>query len=305
MPLHPLDQAEAVLAAHGLKVRVMPNARNQWHYLAGTDAQRAEDMQSALDDPDIQGILCARGGYGVMRLLRHLNFGPIASQPKVFIGFSDLTALEMALWTQAGLVSFYGPMWVFNLWPQGNFHQPLSHSGLFPLVMGQTTFPYAVPNPDPYQTLRGGQAEGLLLGGNLSLLTAITGTPYQPDTRGKILFIEDWKERHYSLDRRFQQLHLAGWFDDIAGLLLCDFSEIEPEPDCQPPVATEVLVRELVRDLLPAHVPVGWGFGVGHGAQTATLPQGGAARLDADTGLLTLLESPVLQPANVVAAAAR
>jgi muramoyltetrapeptide carboxypeptidase len=165
--------------------------------------------------------------------------------------------------------------------------EPYSQTELFNLVQGKNGIPYTVPNQDPYTEFRAGTVEGPLIGGNLSLLTALCGTPWQPRTEGHILFIEDWKEKYYSLDRQFQQLKLAGLFDRIRGLLLCDFSDIEPEPEFD-------LTEQLRRLTMDIKVPTGYGFSVGHGAQTATLPIGIPAEFDAARGSLTLLESPVL-----------
>lgn len=278
----PFETGQALLEAAGYQVRLMPNVRNKKLYLAGSDADRAADLQAAFADPTIDGVLCARGGYGCMRLLPSLDFDLIANNPKVFIGFSDITALLLPFYQRAGLVGFYGPMLTSNL-----VHgEPYSQEELLRLVTNEAAFPYEVPNRDPWACFKPGTVEAPLIGGNLSLLAALCGTPYQPETRGHILFIEDWKEKYYSLDRQFQQLKLAGLFDGIAGLILCDFSEIEPEPGQD--------LAGLLKDLTThVKVPVGYGFSVGHGEQTATFPIGCPARFDADSGTLVLLESPV------------
>jgi len=272
----------ALLEAAGYRVKLMPNARNKRMYLAGTDAERLADLHSAFSDPEVDGILCARGGYGCMRLLPYLDFDRVRQNPKVFIGFSDITALLVPFYQRTGLVGFYGPMLTSNL-----VHgEPFSQAELFNMVSQPLETPCLIPNQDQYQAFLPGTAEGRLIGGNLSLLSALCGTPYQPETRGHILFIEDWKEKYYSLDRQFQQLKMAGLFERITGLLLCDFSDIEPEPELN----LSDFLKELTGFL---GVPVGYGFSVGHGAQTATLPIGCAARFDAEQGTLTLLESPV------------
>lgn len=278
----PFETGRALLEAAGFRATLMPNARRKNLYLAGSDAERLEDLHTAFADPDIQGILCARGGYGCMRLLPHLDFELIKRHPKVLIGFSDVTALLLPLYQQTGLVGFYGPMLTSNL----IHHEPYSQAELLKQATGQAGYPYQVPNQDPYRCYQSGVAEAPLIGGNLSLLSALCGTPWQPQTAGHILFIEDWKEKYYSLDRQFQQLKLAGLLDHIAGLLLCDFSEIEPEPGQG--------LAEFLQDLTAwLRVPVGYGFSVGHGEQTATLPIGIPARFEADSGRLTLLEAPV------------
>lgn len=270
------------LEAQGYRPKLMPNARNKQAYLAGSDQERLADLHAAFADPEVEGILCARGGYGCMRLLPQVDFGLIAQNPKVFIGFSDVTALHIAFYQEAGLRGFYGPMLTSNLVYPEEF---LSGNLLFPVVKGGIELPYTVPNHDPYHCLNPGEATAPLLGGNLSLLAALCGTPWQPKTAGHILFIEDWKEQYYTLDRQIQQLRLAGLFDNIAGLLFCDMSEITPEPD----YPLEKLLQDLTQDL---GVPVGYGYSIGHGKVTATLPYGCRASFNATTGTLTLLELP-------------
>ncbi len=278
----PFDQGIALLEQVGFRVKLMPHAKNKRLYLAGTDAERLSDLQAAFTDPAVKGILCARGGYGCTRLLPHLDFALIRQNPKVFIGFSDITALLLPIYQQTGLIGFYGPMLTSNL----IHNEPYSQSQLLSMVQGQNKAPYSIPNQNAYQCFQPGIAQGRLIGGNLSLLTALCGTPFQPRTEGHILFIEDWHEKYYTLDRQFQQLKMAGLLDGIAGLLLADFSEIETEPEQTLPEFLQTLTAFL-------KVPVGFGFSVGHGEQTATLPIGCLAEFNAASGTLTLLENPV------------
>jgi muramoyltetrapeptide carboxypeptidase len=276
------SQGAELLEAAGFRVKLMPNAKNRWMYLAGTDAERLADLHAAFEDPVVKGILCARGGYGCMRLLPDVDFKTIGNNPKVLIGFSDITSLLLPCYERTGLIGFYGPMLTSNL----AHGEPYSEAELLRLIRGEATFPFTIPNQDAYHCFQPGIAEGKLLGGNLSLLSAMCGTPFQPKPAGHILFIEDWHEKYYTLDRQFQQLKMAGLFDHIQGLLLADFSEIETEPE----QALPDFLKELTSFL---KVPVGFGFSVGHGQQTATLPIGCKARFDATQGTLTLLESPV------------
>jgi muramoyltetrapeptide carboxypeptidase len=217
-----MDQGVEYLESLGFYVNVMPHARQSHHYLAGNDSERLDDLHAAFTDPAIHGVIAARGGYGCMRLLPHINWALIQANPKVLIGFSDVTSLLVPMWERTGVVGFHGPMLTSNL-IEGDTY---SHQELWKQVMGIVEYPYTIPNRSPYRCLRRGSAEGPLLGGNLSLLAALCGTPYQPNTRGALLFIEDWREHFYSLDRQFQQLALAGLFEGIAGLILCDFVEI-------------------------------------------------------------------------------
>lgn len=192
-------QGVALLEAAGFKVKLMPNVKNKRMYLAGTDAERLADLHAAFADPEVDGILCARGGYGCMRLLPDVDFDLIAKHPKTLIGFSDITALLLPIYQRTGLIGFYGPMLTSNL-----IHgEPYSQTELFRLVQGQARLPFQIPNQDAYHCFQPGIAEGRIIGGNLSLLSSLCGTPFQPDTRGHILFIEDWHEKYYTLDRQF------------------------------------------------------------------------------------------------------
>ncbi len=278
-----MDAGIAYIESVGLRPKVMPHARNKHYYLAGEDSHRLADLHAAFADPQVQGILAARGGYGCMRLLPQINWDLIQANPKVFIGFSDLTSLLLPIYQRTGLIGFHGPMLTSNLIEGDTYSQ----DALWKQVMAQVTYPYTVPNNAPYTCFKSGVAEGPLVGGNLSLLSGLCGTPYQPQTQGAILFIEDWHEQFYSLDRQFTQLKLAGMFEGIAGLLLCDFTEIEIEADWN--YSLTALLQDLTSFL---SVPVGYGFSVGHGDQTATFPIGALARFEAASGHLQILSAP-------------
>lgn len=279
--------AGAQLLAHaGYYVKQFPHAHHQHHYLAGSDHTRQADLIAAFTDPDVDAILCARGGYGCTRLLNDFPFDVVRKNPKLLIGFSDVTALLTAFYQETGLSGCYGPMLTSNLIEQ----DPYTWENLFQLITDPSaiTFPHLIENHDAlqYECITSGSVEAPLYAGNLTLLAALCGTPYQPNPAGHILCIEDWKESHYSLDRQFQQLRMAGVFDQIAGLLLCDFSQTTPEP-------TQSLLDLFTEQFSDLGIPVGYGFSVGHGPHTATLPMGIQARFNADTGSLELLESAV------------
>jgi muramoyltetrapeptide carboxypeptidase len=282
-PPEAFETGQQLLSELGFKTKIFPHARDWDAYLAGSDEGRLSDLLAAFSDPEINGIICARGGYGSMRLLNGIDFERIRHNPKVFVGFSDITALHVANWQQAGLIGFYGPMMTSNLIKP---EESWSKDELFRFLTAPFEPPYAIPNRDAYQCFHPGVSQGYLMGGNLSLLAALCGTPYQPITEGAILFIEDWKESYYSLDRQFQQLQMAGLFNGIAGLLLCDFSQISAD---NAPYDLPTQLRRLTQTI---DAPVGYGFSIGHGPVTATLPIGCQARFDAEAGTLTLLEAP-------------
>jgi muramoyltetrapeptide carboxypeptidase len=282
-----LSEGKALLERLGYNVKLMPHCGARQLYTAGTSQQRADDLMAAFTDPEVDAILCARGGYGSARLLPLLDFerlkAAIDKRPKLFMGFSDITVLLNVLYKECGLVGFYSPMLTSNLiepnaaWTVAQWQRLLT----------TTQTPIEIANKDSYSCLQAGTAEGALLGGNLSLLASLCGTPWQPDFTGAIVFIEDWKERYYTLDRQFTQLIQAGLLNNIAGLLLCDFSQISND---FPEVPLAKHLKTLTAEL---NVPTGYGFSVGHGEQTATIPFGAYARLEAELGRLTVLEAPV------------
>jgi muramoyltetrapeptide carboxypeptidase len=262
----------------------MPHAHCTTGYLAGTDAERLADLVAAFEDPAIDAILCARGGYGSGRLLSQFPFEVVAQNPKLFMGFSDITMLLNAFHKEAGLVGFYSPMLTSNLIQAD---QVFTREQWLRTVTTEVLAPnFEIKSIDKYTCFQPGTVQGKLMGGNLSLLCSLCGTPWQPNLEGCILFLEDWHEQYYTLDRKFTQLEQSGVLKGIVGLLLCDFSEIPEEP-------SESLAHHLKKLTQHLNIPMGYGFSVGHGFQTATLPIGVQAVLNAEVGCLTLAEPPV------------
>jgi muramoyltetrapeptide carboxypeptidase len=251
--------------------------RQRTGYLAGDDAERLADLQRALDDPAIDGIWALRGGYGTMRLLPRLRLPPV---PKAYIGFSDNTALHLWL-DRAGMVSFHAPH------PGADF-TPLALDCFRRVLLRPEPAGILPQAPEtPVRTLVGGSAEGTLVGGNLALVAALCGTPWQPDARGRILFLEDVGEAPYRLDRLLRQLELSGVLGNVAGLALGQFTECDGDPG--DPDAIALLEEAAVR----AGVPAVLGLPIGHVPDNWTLPLGVRAHLDADAGTLALLEAAV------------
>jgi muramoyltetrapeptide carboxypeptidase len=245
-------------------------------YLAGTDADRAADLQRAWCDPSVDAVLCARGGYGAQRIADLLDWEAMrAAGPKVFVGFSDITALHEAFATRLGLVTLHGPMvsgvdFLKNARAQEHLRATLfAPETVTTLASGGTPL---VP----------GRARGVTLGGCLSLLAAELGTPHaRPRAQGGLLCLEDVGEETYRLDRYLTQLLRAGWLDGVRGVLLGSWERCEPRG----------LLRPLLADRLGGlGVPVAEEFGFGHCAGALTVPFGVAAELDADAGTLTLAE---------------
>jgi muramoyltetrapeptide carboxypeptidase len=256
-------------------------------YLAGRDRDRAADLASALADPDIAAVWALRGGYGTLRTLEHLDLSTTVGAPKPFIGFSDNTAIHLAL-HRRGIVSFHGPHAGFEHFP------PLTEAAFRAVLMEPDPAGALPAAPVAPTVISDGSAEGALVGGNLALLAAACGTRHQPDTRDAILFLEDVGEPLYRVDRMLIQLRLAGLLDGIRGIALGEFVGLTdeeggsgPASGSEPPPGLVDLAAEL---LAPLGVPVVAGFPFGHGRENWTLPLGVRARLDAGAGTLTLLE---------------
>lgn len=278
-----IERAAARCRDFGWEPLAGSSASERHGYLAGTDEQRERDLRWALGAPGIDAVWCLRGGYGTMRLLERCVPGRLMSTPRPLIGFSDNTALHLALFN-AGVVSFHGPHAGVADMPE------FTASALLRVVAGcDGSEALPLPPGAAPQTISPGVAEGPLVGGNLALLAATLGTPYAVQTAGALLFIEDVGEPGYRIDRLLSQLRLAGIFREVAGVVAGAFSDCPDDGDPGLPTAAEV-VRERLGDL---DVPVTAGFPFGHIDHTWTLPLGVRARLDASAGSLQLLEPAV------------
>lgn len=281
-----VDQAAHMLERHGFTVKLGATCRSTYGYLAGEDALRIADVHAFFMDPDVAGILCLKGGYGTPRILDRLDYDIIREHPKVFVGYSDITGLHLAINRHCGMPTFHGPMGISDTLLQGEVFS--TQSWLTALTssapLGRLDNPADVA---PVQTLNGGVACGPIIGGNLSLVAATMGTPYEIDARGKILFFEDIDEQPYRVDRMLTQLRLAGVFEACAGIVLGDWNNCVPEED-----ALSLELREIFRDILiPTGKPIVMGFQAGHCAPMITFPFGVQAKLDADACTLELVES--------------
>lgn len=277
-----IKRTVAALEQRGYQVWQAPSlgVRTERGYAAAPADMRAADLHAAFRDPRIRAVWAIRGGSTAMELLPLLDYDLIRANPKPFIGFSDVTALHAVLPQRCGFVTFHGPVAKHLAEePEAFTLQSLFRT----LDMGGSL---TVENPPgaPLRPLRGGRAEGELTGGNLSLLSALMGTPYEPDVRGKLLFLEDVGEAVYRLDRMLRQLRFGGLFDAAAGVVLGDFTR------CRNGYREEYGAAELLRDFFADYdKPVLAGLKAGHCRPTLTLPMGCRCRLDADEASLTLL----------------
>jgi muramoyltetrapeptide carboxypeptidase len=277
-----VDRAVARVRALGWEPVEGGFCRGRCGYLSGTDEERAADLNGALRDPFVDAVWFLRGGYGTMRILPAIDWDALARHPKALIGFSDNTAIHLAA-NRAGVIGFHGPH------PHPPAFPDFARDALLRVLASTEPagiLPFPVDGPRP-ETLRGGTAEGRLVGGNLSLLSATLGTPYGVDADGAILFIEEVGEAPYRIDRMLSHLKLAGVLDAVAGIAVGAITETPGEDG-------DARVREVLHDrLAPLGIPLVTGFPFGHVDDNWTLPVGVRARLDADAGTLALLEPAV------------
>lgn len=274
----------------GFNVKLGESAGQKYGYLSGSDEVRARDINTMFADDEVDAIICLRGGYGAMRILDMLDYDLIAKHPKIFMGFSDITALHIALLNRCNLATFHGPMAAAN-WA-GKPLDDFSRESMYRALMHAEPVGELINPPEyPKQMVNPGQAEGQLVGGNLMLIASSLGTPWEIDTKGRIIFIEEIGERTYCVDRMLTQLRLAGKFDDCAGVVFGDFADCPIEyPEFG------LSLDEIIRDVVaPCGKPIFTGLRCGHCTPKLTLPFGVKCRMDADQCTLTVLESAVTE----------
>jgi muramoyltetrapeptide carboxypeptidase len=272
----------ANLERMGFHVRFSDRIFHCERYFAGPDLERAEELMRAIEDPDVQAVLSLRGGYGCSRLVPLLDPCRIRRHCKIFMGFSDLTTLHLYLRRRCGWVSFHGPMATSAAlrMPKADQESHLYRLFTDPAYLPSFSFP-------ELQTWCPGAAEGELIGGCLSLLAASIGTPYEPVIDGKILFLEDLGEPPYRIDRMLTQLIQAHKLDQVAGVLLGDFIDCDPDQGA----AAEETLKEILERL---EVPVLAHFPAGHGSDNWALPLGIPVRMDADSRRIDFLRPAVV-----------
>ena len=289
-----LQIARESLEALGFKVRQGEHMMERHGYLAGDDKARAEDINKAFADRSIAGVHAIRGGWGSARLLPYLDFDAIRRNPKVLIGYSDITALLLSIHAKTGLITFHGPIGLgrWDAWSLDYYRR---------VLMGGEAVTYSNKQgisgdrnslvQVEFRTLTHapGKARGRLLGGNLTVLTAILGSPYLPDWDDAILFCEDVGEDLYRVDRMFTQLKLAGVLSKIKGFVFGSCSECGPGEGY-----ASLTLEEIIRDhIKPLGVPAWQGAMIGHAQPQWTLPVGAQVEIDGSAGTIRLLEPAV------------
>ncbi|WP_230968213.1 S66 peptidase family protein [Nostoc sp. WHI] len=280
--------------ALGLVPRLAPHLLERYGYLAGKDQQRAADINQFFSDVSVAAILPIRGGWGCSRILPYLDYKRIRQNPKIIIGFSDLTALILALNAKTNLVTFHGP--------NGLTSWRTTQTEYFRRVLfnGETvTFQNLKDGDDEnrlmqvknrIQTITPGRAKGKFIGGNLSVLSGIVGSPYLPDLQGAILFLEDTGENIYRIDRMMTHLKIAGLFNKLAGFIFGQCKGCSPDADYG-----SLTLEEVVWDhIKPLGIPAWYGAMIGHIEPVLTLPIGLEVEIDADTGTIRMLEPAVV-----------
>ena len=282
-----LTRGVAYLERLGYRVEVGRLGEGPQGYLAASDAARLRELNGALRRPDVQALFCVRGGYGTLRLLPDVDYAAARRHPKLVVGYSDVTALHLALYHKAGVTGLSGPM----VGVEWGALDAASERSFWDLARGVAPRPLLGPSGEALQPVRPGTAEGVLLGGNLTLVTRLIGTPYLPDLTGALLFLEDVGEAPYRIDGLLAQLKLAGILGRLGGLLLGGFTEGDPLPG-RPSLSLEEVLAHYTRDLA---CPVAKGLVYGHFPVKSTLPIGVRARLDVDvhSASLSILEPVV------------
>ena len=271
------EKGAGLLRSAGYEVVPGRNAFNRKGYLAGTDLERLEDLTEAVLDPAIEAIVCIRGGYGSGRLLPGIPFESFRANPKLFIGHSDITFLHLGLSHMAGWTTFHGPNLV------GMSEVARRAESVLEVLSGKASFHWGF---SPEQVLRPGRVKGPVLGGNLSCLTRLIGTPYLPDPEGALLLIEDCGEALYRLDRMMNHLRLASVLPALGAILLGDFDRCARENDIC------AMIMEHVSDY---DFPVVRGLPFGHGERNDVIPLGAPFLLDTNERVLAVLETPFVR----------
>lgn len=277
----------------GLVPHVAPNTLNRYGYLAGSDRDRASDINALFADDSIAALLPIQGGWGSARVLPLLDYDRIRRSPKILVGFSDLTSLLVGIHAQTGLITFHGPNGLTSWRPaQTESFRQVLFDGKAATVQNQPASEDSdrlMPVRNRIQTITSGRAEGKLIGGNLTVLSAIVGSPYVPNLDGAILFLEDVGESIYRVDRMMTHLKLAGVFDRLAGFIFGQCTRCLPD-DGYGSLTLEDVVWGHIQ---PLGIPAWYGAMIGHIEPILTLPIGGRVAIDATSGTIQMLEAAV------------
>lgn len=288
-----IQLVEDAVRAMGLVPKRGKHVLDEYGYLAGRDRDRAADLTAMFADKDVRAIFAVRGGWGSARLLPFVDWDVVRANPKFVLGFSDITALHMAIAAKGGAITLHGPN-ASSAWGKSSVEsfRSIAFNGETPLYANPVTAEdRLVQRRWRTQNLSPGKAQGVLLGGNLTVLTALAGTPYLPSFDGAILFLEDVGEAEYRIDRMLTQIDQAGVLSKLAGVVFGQCTDCKaPDGSTSPFTLSDVLRQHLGSLGVPAYQ----GAWFGHIGDQFTLPVGAHAEIDADAGTLRLLEAAVV-----------
>ncbi|MCG9970218.1 S66 peptidase family protein [Christiangramia crocea] len=285
----PYDIAKETFEAMGLKVKFGNYTYNRYGHLAGTDEERAGELNEMFKDKDIKAIIALRGGSGSARILDKLDYEAISKNPKIFAGYSDITALHLAIFKKTGLVTFHSPVAVstWNSFSYDYFKKLLFEREAITYKNPDSKGDQLAQTENRIRTITPGTAKGNLLGGNLSVLTGIMGSEYFPKNwKGKILYLEDVGEKIYAVDRMMSQLYLAGVFEQISGFVFGKCTECDPGGSGYGSLTLEEVIDHYIK---PLDIPAYSGAMIGHIDDNVTIPNGIEAEMDAIKGSIRLL----------------
>jgi muramoyltetrapeptide carboxypeptidase len=288
--------AAATLRNLGFKVKLGEHLTKGFGYLAATDEERAEEFRKFVLDPEVNCIMAVRGGYGVMRILPMIDFAEIRANPKIIIGYSDITGLVNPIYQKSGMIAYHGPMATstFNSYTLDSFRRTLMQASPAGTFTESEEFNGTIFSEARASTIVSGKAQGRLVGGNLTLVTGLMGTPWEIDTKGKILFLEEVHEEPYRVDRMLTQLAISGKLGACAGVGLGRFSKCEA-PSRGGEFRISLSIEQIVRGIVePLNIPTIYGLSIGHITSKLTIPVGGLATIDADAKTITIDEAVVV-----------
>ena len=296
-PASPVFEPSAILEGKraleelGFRVKIGARVGEKWGYLAGSDQDRAGDLMEMFLDDEVRAIVALRGGYGSIRILPHLDYTVIRRHPKILLGYSDITSLHLAIHKLSGIVTFHGPVALstFNEYSTHYLLQTLTQARpVQEIQMPPDAFPLVMKNTSRHRV------SGQLVGGNLTLVSATLGTPYEVDTKDKILFLEEVGEEPYSIDRMLTQLRQAGKLQQATAIILDRCRDCGPA-EYKPAFNNTLSIEEVIQDRLgDLDVPVLYGLSIGHVADKPVLPLGVKASIDLKNKSFAITEAAVL-----------
>lgn len=284
-----LEEVKETLTDIGLNYKLGTHILDKYGYLAGKDIDRAADINAMFADPSVKGILTLRGGWGCNRILPLINYQLIRKNPKIIIGYSDITSLLLAIYALSGIVTFHGPVATstWNEFTKDYVQRILFNGEAVKMQNSLNTGENINAKPIQIETITPGKARGKLIGGNLSVLSAMVGSAYLPNWQGSILFLEEIGEEVYRVDRMLTQLKLAGILDRISGFIFGQCTRCDPEK----PEQSLTLMQVLQDHIQPLKIPAWYGAAIGHIPNKFTLPIGVEVEIDANNGSIQMLEN--------------